>query len=179
MPSLLPQAQTIDASPLRLAGCVFIAITTISAGTYHLGTTTLASNLMGAHRMTEERFTGHSLRLDAAVNDAAKIFVARVRHVGSPDAGAPGEAYFDGTILDVIRWLRSDAKDDLQKSQIVVAYTVQTLPPESAEHAPEVGHSYLFLLKARADGSLRAIKILPAHEKYIHLVEDMIRKKKP
>jgi hypothetical protein len=119
----------------------------------------------------EELLTGRSIELESATTAANKIVVATLSNAGEPDAGAPGQSYYENASADVVRWLHGPPEESERPKVVTFAYTVQKLPEAAAEQTPAVGRTYLLFLVDRAGSSPRAIKLLPADEKHVRAVE--------
>jgi len=124
----------------------------------------------------EEYFTGRSIELESAAATASRIVVGKLVNAGQPDAGAPGQTYYDNANAEIVRWLYGAPREPERPKTVSFAYTVQKLPAAATEQSPAVGQTYILFLTERAGGTMRAAKILPAEEKHLRAVERALRR---
>jgi hypothetical protein len=113
----------------------------------------------------EEHLIGRSVSLNEAAMQASVVTIAEVVELGTTDLGAPGQTYWENTRIRIVEPLKGKPE-----SELVIAYTVQTIPAEIAERAPKKGETLIFFLQMRKDQSHRAMKALfptPEHLKQL------------
>jgi hypothetical protein len=133
----------------------------------------------------EEHFTGRAMTIEEATATATDVAVGEMLEPGQPDVGAPGQAFYDGARLHVIRTLSGPVPNaggtpapPAAAREIAFSYTQQRLPPSLAEAIPAKGGTFVFFLVKKSDGAYRAIKILRADEVGLRQVDDALRRRK-
>ena len=122
-----------------------------------------------------EHFTGRAMTIEAAVATATDLVVGELLEPGRPDPGAPGETYYDGARLHVIRTLSGTVAP---QKEVAFTYTRQTFPASAAESPLVKGETFVFFLLLKPDGGLRAIKILRADQAGLGRVDDALRRRR-
>jgi hypothetical protein len=123
----------------------------------------------------EEHFTGREMVVEEAVADANDIVVGEVQEPGRRGVGAPGQSFYDGARLYVVRTLSGTLA---AQKEVAFNYTRQEFPPSAAEAALAKGGTFVFFLEKEGGGAYRAIKILRADEAGLRKVDDALRRRR-
>jgi hypothetical protein len=103
-------------------------------------------------------YLGKSLDTKEALKRASVVVIAELLDLGTADPGAPGQAYYGGVKIRVLKKLKGEIPED----QPIISFLVQRMPKEFAEDTPKIGDRCIFFMKHHPDKTYRVHKIIEA-----------------
>lgn len=104
----------------------------------------------------KSEYLGKSLDTKDALKRATAVVLAELIDLGTGDPGAPGQVYYGGGKIRVIKKIKGEVKE----VQLTISLTVQRVPKEIAEEMPKEGEVCIFFMTLHPDKTYRVHKIL-------------------
>lgn len=106
--------------------------------------------------MEGNNYTTDSLTQEQAFQKADIVLIGRITHLGISEPEGPGQAYFQGTKIEIL----NVEKGNFVEPEAAINYQVWSIKNRQIVAKPEAGKQYKFYVSVLQNGkTLKAIKI--------------------